>query len=114
MGFVKIINKKYEVPELNFAHSKQLELYGVPLRRLVDPDLIFTIASAFVAIVVQVTPVEADYIVEQHIMGGGSIEDIYSAYFKAVSESHFFKKLLEGQEKQAKSKKAVNQEEPTE
>jgi hypothetical protein len=99
MKYIKINNKKYEVPELTFAHSKKLEIYGVPLRRLVDPDLIFTIASAFVAIIIDKTPYEADYLIEQHILGGGDIQDIYKAYFEAISESHFFKKLLENQEK---------------
>ena len=32
--------------------------------------------------------------VEQHIMGGGTLEDIYKAYAEAVQSSGFFKKLL--------------------
>lgn len=99
MSRVRINNKNYDVPELGFAHSKRLEMYGVPLRRMIDPDLMFTIVSAFVAIVVNVDPSDADYLIEQHILGGGGIEDIYKAYVDAVTESHFFKKLLENQEK---------------
>ena len=102
MSMVKINNKNYEVPELNFAHSKRLELYGVPLRRLIDPDLMFTIVSAFVAIVTGTIPDEADYLIEQHILGGGTIEDIYGAYIQAITDSHFFKKLLETQETKMK------------
>jgi hypothetical protein len=108
MGYVKINNKDYEVPELNFAHSKKLELFGVPLRRLVDPDLMFTIVSAFVAVVIGGVPEEADYLIEQHILGGGTIEEIYKAYIDAITESHFFKKLLETQEKQNKTRKTMN------
>jgi hypothetical protein len=107
MSMVKINNKNYEVPELNFAHSKRLEQYGVPLRRLIDPDLMFTIVSAFVAIVTDTDPEMADYIIEQHILGGGNLEDIYKAYVTALSESGFFKKLLESQEKQTKTVKAT-------
>jgi len=109
MSIVKINNKTYEVPELNFAHSKKLEQYGVPLRRLIDPDLMFTIVSAFVAVVVNVDPETADYLIEQHILGGGNIEDIYKEYVKALSESHFFKKLLENQERKT-TKKAIKTE----
>lgn len=109
MSFVKINNKNYEVPELNFAHSKKLEQYGVPLRRMIDPDLMFTIVSAFVAIVIGITPEEADFVIEQHILGGGTVEGIYKAYIDAITESHFFKKLLENQEKKT-VKRAVKTE----
>jgi len=113
MGFVKINNKDYEVPELNFAHSKKLELFGVPLRRLVDPDLMFTIVSAFVAVVINGVPDEADYLIEQHVLGGGNIEDIYKAYIDAISDSHFFKKLLENQEQKKAVKKTAKAPTPT-
>ena len=107
MNIVKINNKPYEVPELNFAHSKKLEQYGVPLRRLIDPDLMFTIVSAFVAVVTGTIPAEADYLIEQHILGGGTIEDIYGAYIQAITDSHFFKKLLETQENKIKVARAT-------
>jgi hypothetical protein len=107
---VKINNKPYDVPEFNFAHSKKLEQYGVPLRRLIDPDLMFTIVSAFVAIVTGTIPAEADFLIEQHIFGGGTIEDIYGAYIQAITDSHFFKKLLETQENKIKVKKATVKE----
>lgn len=107
MSFVKINNKNYEVPELNFAHSKKLEQYGVPMRRLVDQDLMFTIVSAFVAVVANVDPEIADYLIEQHILGGGNLEDIYKAYVTALSESGFFKKLLESQETKARTAKVT-------
>jgi hypothetical protein len=114
MSIVKINNKPYEVPELNFAHSKKLEQYGVPLRRLIDPDLMFTITSAFVAIVTGTIPAEADFLIEQHILGGGTIEDIYGAYIQAITDSHFFKKLLETQENKVKAKRTVKETTPTE
>lgn len=117
MSFVKINNKNYEVPELTFAHSKKLEQYGVPLRRLIDPDLMFTIVSAFVAVVVGIIPDEADYLLEQHILGGGTIEEIYGAYIQAITDSHFFKKLLETQEKKiktARTTKATKETAPNE
>ncbi len=107
MSMVRINNKNYEVPELSFAHSKRLEQYGVPLRRLIDPDLMFTIVSAFVAIVTGTIPAEADYLMEQHVLGGGNIEDIYEAYIKAITDSHFFKKLLETQETKIKVTRAT-------
>ena len=113
MSTVKINNKTYEVPELTFTHSKQFEKYGVPLMRMFDLNLLFTIVSAFIAVVVGCDIDTADYLAEQHILGGGNIEDIYEAYTKAMSESLFFKTLLENQEKKTKAKKTEN-ENPTE
>lgn len=107
MSKVIINNKPYDVPELSFAHSKILEQCGVPLRRLIDPDLMFTIVSAFVVVVTGCDPMTADYLMEQHILGGGTIEDIYGAYTKAITDSHFFKKLLETQETKIKAVKAT-------
>lgn len=107
MSTIKINNKPYDVPELNFRHSKLLEQYGVPLYRMNDISLMFTIVSAFVAIVVGCDPEYADYLIEQHILGGGNIEDIYKAYIQAISDSHFFKKLLENQEQKKATKKVT-------
>jgi len=107
MRTVTINNKIYNVPELTFAHSKILEQHGVPLRRLIDSDLFFTICSAFVAIVANTDIEGADYLLEQHILGGGTLDDIYGAYVTAVTESRFFKKLLENQEKKT-TKKTTN------
>lgn len=46
MATVKINNKNYEVPELNFAHSKKMEQMGLPIEGLIDRKYIFTAASA--------------------------------------------------------------------
>jgi len=107
MSTVKINNNTYNVPELTFAHSKILEQCGVPLRRLIDPDLAFTICSAFVAIVTNNDLEDADHLLEQHILGGGTLDEVYGAYVQAVTESGFFKKLLENQEKKT-AKKTVS------
>lgn len=107
MSTVRINNKEYIVPELTYAHSRILEQCGVPLRRLIDPDLAFTICSAFVAIVANTDLEGADHLLEQHILGGGTLDEIYGAYVKAVTDSGFFKKLLENQEKKT-IKKTVN------
>ena len=93
MATVKINNKNYDVPELNFAHSRRMEQMGLPVEGLIDRKYIFTAVSAFTAVVANCDAEQADYLVEQHIMGGGTLEDIYKAYAEAV-QSGFFKKLL--------------------
>ena len=101
MATVKINQKTYEVPELNFKHSKIMEQMGVPVEGMLSRNYLFSIVSAFVAIVAQCDAERADHLVEQHILGGGNLTDIYSAYANAIYESAFFKKLLhlDGEEK---------------
>ena len=94
MATVKINNKNYDVPELNFEHSRRMEQMGLPVEGLIDRKYIFTAVSAFTAVVANCDAEQADYLVEQHIMGGGTLEDIYKAYAEAVQSSGFFKKLL--------------------
>lgn len=112
MATVKINQKNYEVPELNFRHSKMLEQMGLPLEGMMSRHYLFTAVAAFTAIVAKCEPEQADQLIEQHIMGGGKIEDIYMAYAQAVSESGFFRKLLhlDGQEMEAKKGSSVKTE----
>ncbi len=106
MSYVRINNKQYEVPEFGFRTSKKLEQCGVSIFKLADPNYMFTIVSAFVAVVANVSPDDADALVEQHMLGGGELEPLYAAYTAAITESGFFKKLLNNQEeKEAKKSK---------
>mgnify|MGYP000109013828 CR=1 FL=1 len=86
MATVKINNKTYQVPELSFAHSRRMEQMGLPVEGLIDRKYIFTAVSAFTAVVANCDAEQADYLVEQHIMGGGTLEDIYKAYAEDGTE----------------------------
>ena len=105
MSTVTINNKKYEVPELNFGHSKKMEQMGLPVEGMINRKYFFSAIAAFTAIVAQCDSEQADYLIEQHILGGGNLEDIYKAYVNAVTESRFFKKLLQLDEQAEKSSK---------
>lgn len=94
MASVKINNKTYQVPELNFQHSLIMEQMGLPLDGMIGTSRIFTAVQAFTVIVAECSPEKAAYLVEQHILGGGDIESIYKAYVAAITESAFFRKLL--------------------
>ena len=104
MPTVKINSKTYPVPELTFRHSKMMEQMGLPLEGLLSKRYLFSAVSAFTAIVAQCEPEQADYLLEQHIMGGGTLEDIYKVYAEAVQESGFFKKLLGLEKTEGKAK----------
>lgn len=110
MATVKINNKTYPVPELTFHHSRMMEQMGLPMTGINSPQYFFTAVSAFTAICTNAPIEQADYLVEQHVLGGGDIQDIYKAFVAALNESGFFKKLLGlEEEKQKNSKKSAPQ-----
>lgn len=94
MATVKINQKTYEVPELTFRHSKIMEQMGVPIEGMMSRNYLFSIVAAFTSIVANCDAEYADFLIEQHILGGGDVFDIYKAYVTAVTTSGFFKKLL--------------------
>lgn len=112
MAMVKINRKSYEVPELTFRHSKLMEQMGLPVEGMMSRNYLFSAVSAFTAIVAKCEPEQADHLVEQHILGGGGLEEIYGAYVTAIQESRFFRKLLhlDEQEEGTKRKSSVKTE----
>lgn len=107
MSTVKINNKNYVVPELTFKHLPVMEKCGMTANMLMSGKYPFTAAEVFTAIVVGCDYDQADYLMEQHILGGGNVEDIFSAFADAMVESGFFAKLLGLDKKEAPAKKTA-------
>lgn len=95
MSTVKINQKNYTVPELSFRHLPMMEKCGLSLMDMASGKYIFTTAQVFTAIVADCDTDHADYLLEQHIMGGGTIQPIFEAFTTAMYGSGFFAKLLE-------------------
>ena len=95
MSTVKINQKNYTVPELSFRHLPMMEKCGLSLQDMASGKYIFTTAQVFTAIVADCDTDYADHLLEQHILGGGTIQPIYQAFMTAMYESGFFAKLLE-------------------
>lgn len=110
MATVKINNKTYQVPELTFKHSRMFEQMGLPLTGLNSPGYFFTAVAAFIAVCVNCPVEQAEYLAEQHVMGGGDLQDIYTAYVNAIGDSGFFKKLLQESEETLKTTKKSAQQ----
>ena len=110
MATVKINNKTYQVPELTFKHSRMFEQMGLPLTGLNSPGYFFTAVAAFIAVCVNCPVEQAEYLAEQHVMGGGDLRDIYTAYVNAIGDSGFFKKLLQESEETLKTTKKSAQQ----
>lgn len=104
---VKINNKDYEVPQLGFKDMSTMEsVAGESIISVFQKQQMFVLAEAFVADIVGCSKDEASRLCEQHILGGGKLEDIYKAFTYAVNESDFFKKLLDTKKEKISRKEA--------
>ena len=104
MATVKINNKRYEVPELTFRHFTMMEEQGFSLLEAFRKKQIMLLAMAFVVAVTGEDRDEAERLIEQHVLGGGDLEPIYTAFAEAIDRSGFFKRML-GQQTPEKTEK---------
>lgn len=91
---IKINNKEYEVPQLGFKDMVKMEDMGFSIIDLFQNQKVFSVAAAYVGICADCKREEAERLIEQHILGGGSLDSIYESFTQAVDRSSFFKKLL--------------------
>ena len=84
-----ISGKEYTRPELNFANMTKLENWGFSLDKMTDHPLGFL--SAFVALALDGTPEEGAQAIDEHIKGGGTLDDLTAELNKSIEESSFFK-----------------------
>ena len=95
MTTVKINQKTYTVPDLTFKHLPMMEKCGLSIFEMLSGKYIFTTVQVFTCIVVGCDTDHADHLLEQHILGGGDIMQIYEAFSQAVHDSSFFAKMLD-------------------
>ena len=84
-----ISGKEDTRPELNFANMTKLENWGFSLDKMTDHPLGFL--SAFVALALDGTPEEGAQAIDEHIKGGGTLDDLTAELNKSIEESSFFK-----------------------
>lgn len=99
MVTVKINNKKYEVKELGFSDMVHMEEMGFSVIESFKKKQFFSLATAFAGIAAHCDREDAEYLCEQHILGGGNIADIVTAFNTAVEESGFSKSFWGGNRK---------------
>lgn len=109
MDTVKINNKKYEVPTLTFRHFTQMEEQGFSIIDAFRKQQIFLLSMGFVCVVTGADRDEAERLLEQHVLGGGDIADIYTAFGKAIDHSDFFRKMLGLDEPETKKTSSKSQ-----
>lgn len=104
---LKINQKNYDVPELTFAHFTKMEEQGFSVIDAFQKGLVFLMSMGFVCVVVDCDREEAERLIEQHVLGGGTIRDINSAFQEAAMNSDFFKRMLGIQDEKPAKKTAT-------
>ena len=73
------------------------------------------IAMGFTCVVLGCERTQAENAIQQHILGGGNVGEIYKSFVEAVAESDFFQKMLGvAQEKDVEPKKTAKSKKGTE
>ncbi len=112
---VKINNKTYNVGELQFGDYTHMESQGISISEAFAKGQMTLIAMAFTCVVLKCDRTEAERVVTQHILGGGSMFDITDAFAEAVKQSDFFTKMLGLKtEEPKKEQKKTEEEDPVE
>lgn len=91
---VKINQKKYTVPELTFEHYTMMEEQGFSIVNAFHKEQYMLLAMGFTCVVAEVDRVDAEYLLTQHVLGGGSVRDIVKVFMEAINQSDFFMKML--------------------
>ena len=91
---VKINNKTYNVGELEFKDYTHMEEQGFSIVNAFSKNQFMLIAMGFVCVILGCDRDYAETVIQQHVLGGGNVRDITSAFAEAVAESDFFRKML--------------------
>ena len=111
---VTINDVVYEVPELDFNAVCELQELGV---NIMNPKAMrrnaVNAARAIVAWIMNTEVEDAGVEIQEHIIGGGSLEVIFEAFSTAVSNSGFFSAMQNRktpQDHKRKAQKATSEE----
>ena len=91
---VKINHKTYNVGELEFKDYTHMEEQGFSIVNAFSKNQFMLIAMGFVCVILGCDRDQAEAVIQQHVLGGGNVRDITSAFAEAVAESDFFRKML--------------------
>lgn len=96
---MKINGKSYCIPELSFNSICELEAMGVSITSM-DKHIMMTVRG-FVALAMGGDIAKAGDEIQQHLMNGGSLDEIMPEITKAVNESGFFQAMGRNSKPQA-------------
>lgn len=86
---MRINGQNYGIPTIGFKAVKELSQYGVSLFNLNFKRDFLTIISAFAGLATGLEPDDVDELIEQHLLGGGTMDGWIEEITKAVENSPF-------------------------
>lgn len=101
---VKINNKTYDVQEMKIGEYTHIEEQGFSIIDAFQKRQHMLLALGLVCGVLHCERTEAEHVLEQHVLGGGTVVELSSAFVELVYESDFFRKML-GMKTKADEKK---------
>ncbi len=93
---IEINGKKFLGAEITFGTVRKLQRMGVDFGNLGND--VFTLVSAYVRVSTNMSEAAADKLIQDHILAGGSFDEIVEVFSKAVEESDFFQALAKTEE----------------
>lgn len=88
---IEIAGKKFLGAEITFGTVRKLQRMGVNFDKLGDD--VFTLVSAYVRVSTNLSEAAVDKLLQEHILAGGSFDELIEVFSKAVEESDFFQAL---------------------
>ena len=101
---VTINGKTYNLPEFNFKDMCDLEDLGFDLQQFAHKPMKH--ALIFCAFTMKTSEEVAAKEIQDHIKGGGSLDDVFNDIAGAIQNSDFFRSALPAAEKKAGTQKA--------
>lgn len=86
-----INNKRYTSKEFTFGAVRKLENSGLSLTEIQSKPM--TLASAYLAFCGNISMDAADEEIQEHVIKGGNLDEIFEVVTEAMNESRFFQAL---------------------
>lgn len=105
---MKINGKNITIKELDFNGISDLSELGIEVTDLAGVAAglkAFPVVRAFVALNTGTDKQVAGELLQQHILGGGTLDELFGAIAKSIEGSGFLQTLLKRQEKKPKTTK---------
>lgn len=110
MSYITINEREYEIPQVNFDAICELEEAGVKLVGVNAKDMkLLSTIRGLAAWIMGVDTATASHELEEHILGGGDITEIMTAFMREAEKSGFFgNQARQNRQQRRQSQKVTN------
>lgn len=109
MSYITINEREYEIPQVNFDAICELEEAGVKLVGVNAKDMkLLSTIRGLAAWIMGVDTATASHELEEHILGGGDITEIMTAFMREAEKSGFFGNQARNRQQRRQNQKVTN------